>query len=695
MADAGETWDSSLGEVSQDDVRIILLLDLMDDGDITKKEAQDILKWSESYDDPKQIIGVLAGELGVATKSIEGALEGTEWAINAEDIEETGRGFEAWKQEVTAAEGTGAHTTALTMRNFLSWPTDMLADWTEAGGGLYMDLVGAIDRNVTSPLWNSTVQPASDYVRGKDQEDRQIRTDVQAAVRNELDKLLEEGYIGQDEWKTLKNETGDYGADNYDALVAGLMKVYEKYDDPSAYEQAMHDNLVLAVQTRADKEREKSPPENTTGVTTPGEEGVQKMLTSEQAEAKRAEKKGDFSSLAVPSDGAYGRPEDWESNRITDVSVTGFDNYLRASGYENDPDIPSVDYGKPAERASFTGEDRVLDPSTGGSFTEGEWRAIKTDPRARADYLLNKQVSPAIQQLLNTGRFSQQPILNARGEPTGKYRDSDDPTLLPISNLEGAFPSPVVSNPWESSTFDYAAGQGRMEWIGLGSMAQKRFITQMHNQGLISTDQFDDWTQPVKGAQEWSYGLPYTPITIADQSYNLVAMGIYEQATSFASQFQKKPEFAINMMGQAARTYQQPRSYSGGGRIAPVYSVPSSLRTVPNYKSLAQDSKAVFSQEVGRDMEDWELALLSDEMKSHYSTRNDEMIVAHKAAWDDAVAGGSTEVDYSEVSDPLDTAQYDIQERYSAEIDRHERVEDRSNSRRMLMDSITAGQRMI
>lgn len=690
MADAGETdQDVRLGDVNQDDVRIILLLDLMDEGAITKDQAQEMLKWSDKWDDPKRMIGVLAGEMNVATRTIAESLEGTEWEMPAEDIEEVGRGFEAWSEEI----GTKVHGTANFLQRALMWPADQMDSWLRAGGDLYMDAVDATERNIVTPAWQNTVDPVRDRMQGVGQENRQIRTDVQSAVRNELDRLLDEGYIGHDTYKDLKNETGDYGADNYDALVTGLMEIYEKYDDPSAYEQAMHDNLILAVQTRADFERKKDKPENVTEVTAPGDEDVQ-AITADPKDRRPAEDAPFGQNELAPVSGAYGQPEDWASNRITDVSVTGFDDYLGASGYENDPDIPSVDYGKPAERSSFTGEDRVYDPSTGESFTEGQWKAIKTDPRARADYLLNKQVNPIVQDLLDTGIFSQQPILDARGNPTGKYKESDDSTLLPISNLEGAVTSPVVSNPWESSSFDYAKGQGKMEWIGLGPLAQRRYIDQMHNQGLISSDQYEDWTEPVRLAQEWSYGTPYTPTRMADQSYNLVAMGIYEMATSFASQFQKNPSFAINMMGQQARTYQQPRSY-GGGRIAPTYSVPSSLRTIPDYKTLAQESKAVFSQEVGRDMEDWELALLSDEMKASYSTRNDEMIVAHKAAWDDAVAGGSTEVDYSEVSDPLDTAQYDIQERYSAEIDRHERVEDRSNSRRMLMDSITAGQRMV
>lgn len=674
MADAGETevrFDEDFGEVGQEDVRLILLLDLMDDGDITKAEAQDILKWSESYQDPKQIIGVLTGELGVAPKAIEGALEGTEWAIAAEDIEDTGRGFEAWKQEA-ATTGTGA---ALTMRNFMSWPTDMLDNWLQSGADTYMDATAALERNVITPAWQNTVDPARDYFMGRNREGTQIRTDVQTAVRKELDKLLKEGYIDRDTHKDLMNESGDYGAGNYQSLIDGLEAVYGRFDDATPYESSLHDNLIQALETRVE-ETKKPMPESTTEVTAPGDETVTN-LTEEQAQAKRAQ---------------------IDRERGSDVTVVGgtagFDDYLGAAGFQDGPD-EGIDYGTAPVRSRYFAEDRIYDPSTGESYTSGQWKAIKTDPRARADYLMTKQVDPAIQGLIGSGVFNLKQRLDENGKPTGEYYEpglgSGSASLLPISNLKGAFPSPVVSNPWESSTFDYAVGQGRMEWIGLSSREHERYIKQFRNEGLISQDQFDDWMQPRISSDGWAGG--YGLANIQDQSYNILAQNIYEQATSYASQFQKSPRFAISKFGQAAREYQQPRG--GSGRIAPKYSVPSSLRTIPNYKALAQESKTVFNQEVGRDMEDWELSLLADEMKGHYTTRNDEMIVAHKAAWDDAVAGGSTEVDYSEVTDPTLEAQFDVQERYSDEIDRQERVEDRANSRRVLMDSITTGQRMI
>ena len=53
------------------------------------------------------------------------------------------------------------------------------------------------------------------------------------------------------------------------------------------------------------------------------------------------------------------------------------------------------------------------------------------------------------------------------------------------------------------------------------------------------------------------------------------------------------------------------------------------------------------------------------------------------------------EVGFGEVEPPNKSLQVDIEEEYADELDRQERVEDRSLSRNLLMDSITTGRRMI
>ena len=94
-------------------------------------------------------------------------------------------------------------------------------------------------------------------------------------------------------------------------------------------------------------------------------------------------------------------------------------------------------------------------------------------------------------------------------------------------------------------------------------------------------------------------------------------------------------------------------------------------------------------------MEDWELALLSDDLKDKYVDEQTSKQEIHKQAWDDALAGGSVSVDFTEVTNPLQAQQYDTRETYAGELDRQVRVEDRANNNRLMMNSITVGQRMI
>ena len=52
-------------------------------------------------------------------------------------------------------------------------------------------------------------------------------------------------------------------------------------------------------------------------------------------------------------------------------------------------------------------------------------------------------------------------------------------------------------------------------------------------------------------------------------------------------------------------------------------------------------------------------------------------------------------MDFGEVEEPEEGLLYDVGEKYEAEMDRNVRVEDRASNRRLLIDSISVGERMI
>jgi hypothetical protein len=257
--------------------------------------------------------------------------------------------------------------------------------------------------------------------------------------------------------------------------------------------------------------------------------------------------------------------------------------------------------------------------------------------------------------------------------------DLNIPTLAPTPWSGGV---PVAGAAWEGPTWDYKTGDGRAEWLGMSERTRIANIKLMADNGLLNADQLK---------------LMQGPNGAGGNPLNLVAMDIWEQAVSLSSQFQLSPLDAIQAIGTqiAVTNAAKQASSGGGGRLAPTYSVPASLREIPDYKTLAQNTKQIFRGELGRNMEDWELRIYADELKRQNEVAQERRIGIHKQAWDEAIAGGTTDVDFTAVEDPNTALSYDIEKAYAGEIDRNQRVEDRSNTNRLLMNSITTGQRMI
>ena len=401
-----------------------------------------------------------------------------------------------------------------------------------------------------------------------------------------------------------------------------------------------------------------------------------------------------------------------------DPSSLSFAADLQSAGYLPGPEIE--DPPEPRSRAAWEGIPFVRDDATGFTYSIEEWEHIKSgkDTQAIANYEAAKVTTPAIQEILNQPQFASQ----ARQWRTINFRNADgewDTRQVPVTGspnqgvtgpiIGGPIQSPIEdlgisslspTNPWETRTFDFRVGDGYSQWMSFTSRERRERLKAMRNEGLLSDEQFEII---VGGGTTTTsnMGVSGFPVQIdgggGGSPFDLTAMAIWEQATSLSAVIQKTPYAALAEIGKLNRVTNanNTRGSSGYARSVPKYSVPASLRTIPDYKALAQESKGLFRQSMGRDLEDWELAILAEELGTQYTKRNDQMIVAHKAAWNDAVAGGSTEVDYSEVTEPTSALEFDIEERYANELDRQERVEDRALSRRVLMDSITTGQRMI
>jgi hypothetical protein len=624
------------GEFYGGDFRFALLLRLVDKGAIDLSDAEDILRYTQPTDDPKRIIGFVAGAKGVSAIAIQQALQGTEWQVDKSEVEEISVPF----SEMLKEAGGVFEDASERFVDFLQWPVRALATGGQAA---------------LSPLFGE-----EGYYSEGSEADREHRSRTRDAARNEIDLLQSLGYLSTSEAKDLRNRTGKYGTTDYQFLLDELQEIHNRLSDED--KQAEFRDGSPAMKLLGERR----------GLEITGSVDTQPALLNAEA--------GDVVDGVAVVDS-----DQLESPYGTDGSFQGL---LAAEGVTGPEDVLVR-----RVRAAYIDADAVYDKATGQTYSVSEWEFIKTDAAAQARYVTNKRVAPAVQALLDKSFFSDQ-VSNVQPLPANydqlsaeeqrmlkqeqriAFRTGAQKTgqpQIPIEDL--AIPSLVPTDPWEVSTFDFLAGDGRSQWMSFTPRQRDMRTKLMLDQGLINEAQYE--------AMGGAGGL------------NLAAMNIWEMAIGLTAQTQWDPIASLNALGIEKRVFEAAQTRTGSGASAPKYSVPSSLRTVPDYKTLAQESKAIFSNELGRDLEDWELGILADELKDKYVQSNRQRIVAHKDAWDDAVAGGTMDVDFTEVEDPASGLQYDIEERYANELDRKERVEDRANDRRVLMDSISLGRQMI
>lgn len=190
---------------------------------------------------------------------------------------------------------------------------------------------------------------------------------------------------------------------------------------------------------------------------------------------------------------------------------------------------------------------------------------------------------------------------------------------------------------------------------------------------------------PDGGYVPGSMGMPQLQAMRASMGVaNLIGVG-YETATNTMVR-----DFQAFQRAEARRAAR--RGGGGGGRAS--FTVPASLREIPDYESLAQDARNRFRQRLGRDPEEWEEAILADHLGARHRESNAERIKAARAAFYAAQGGGQGVMEV-EVPNPELRNQRFIEERYGPEIDRQERIEDQAVTNKLMIDAITRGTQMV
>jgi len=640
------------------DERNRVLVTLVYNGVITMQEAVRIEDITDPSDSAEVVLGTVVGALQKPAREVADGLRGSGIDISAADLQEIKLSPSEFTEDVVSG----------------------LSKWAQG----VMKIKGVLDDVGTGMIDYAT--------RGEDQRDSPevlaAKRDAEDEVVTAIDSMLASKAITSEKARELKRIATGYRTDRIQEVFNTLFDVASG-EEKGELMDLLGDSEALDAYKKWNDTQYISPEDD------PRIPEVTDPLSSRWAEPV----------FGIPTPGPAGPGPTGGSYGTNPFMVDAAAALpgLSMLGASGEP-IPTRD------RLRFIEENFVVDPSSGQAYSEEEWAEIKTNPRAHADYLAAKVTPPAIQEILNAPYFASQLEPQFRTvnyqEEDGTWKTKEVPIgsqtmgnlpprgmQIPIEDIGIRTPNYVGGEtyfplqPWEQPSLDYKAGDGYASWMGMSSRERNTNLKLMRDQGLFTDF---EWEQ-MGNASNPNMGMPGYPV--GGGTFNLKAMGLWETALS-GSQFQWSPQQTLLNMGEANRQ-PPPRRYGGSGASAPKYSVPSSLRSIPDYKALAQESKGIFREQLGRDLEDWELVILSDQLKEDYEEANKEKIALHRAAWEDAVAGGTTEVDFGDVRVPAASLEYDIEERYANELDRQERVEDQAVTRRILMDSITQGQRMI
>ena len=204
--------------------------------------------------------------------------------------------------------------------------------------------------------------------------------------------------------------------------------------------------------------------------------------------------------------------------------------------------------------------------------------------------------------------------------------------------------------------FTYTTGQGGQLWNSYSPETRARLEGQMVNAGLLSGGGFIPGELNATQHEAWD--------TVLDWSE-------YYGITPFNALRKIEQEGSYRSSGGGS---------SGGGGSAG----PSTVTTIPDYATIAQNAKNMLRNELGRDVEDWEITLTAEEMQKQYRTASQQQLAASLA--------GSGEF---EITDPVTVTEAYIQDQYAPEIERVGDVAQTAANHKLSMDVLTQGAGMI
>ena len=201
--------------------------------------------------------------------------------------------------------------------------------------------------------------------------------------------------------------------------------------------------------------------------------------------------------------------------------------------------------------------------------------------------------------------------------------------------------------------YTYISGEGADYWNSYSPETRARLEGQLVDAGFLTQGGF----QP--GAT------------------NKIQHDAWEEVLGYANYYGVTPFNAMRKLQTEGVAMGVGRGGGGGGGR-------STVTTIPDYPTIAQNAKTMLQRSLGRDMEDWEVSLTANEMQRLYKKQASQQLAASLA--------GSGQY---EITDPGSVTQAFIDDQYSSELDRLGDVGETSANYRLSMDVLTKGAKMV
>ncbi len=240
------------------------------------------------------------------------------------------------------------------------------------------------------------------------------------------------------------------------------------------------------------------------------------------------------------------------------------------------------------------------------------------------------------------------------GYKAGDWAPRFDQPEIPIVSRTRIHADGTIEELDTSPIYTYISGEGADYWNSYAPETRKRLEGQMVEAGILGEGEYEPGGTNKTQHDAWEEVLGYAN---------------YYGVTPFNAMRKLQTEgIAMGAGGGGGG--------GGGGR--------RTVTTIPDYETIAQNSKTMLRRSLGRDMEDWEVALTADEMQRLYKKQAQQQL--------DASLAGSGQF---EITDPGAVTQAFIDDEYSSELDRISDVGEQSNNYKLSMDVLTKGAKMV